>query len=292
MPNEACPYQQILFASDLSSRSRTAFEVALQITLACQAQLTLLHVFEYGAELPETRLAPGTELRRLHDEAASALERLVNSAQAAGVDCAGVLDCGDPADTILAILTERKTDLLVMGTNALRGMERMVFGSTAESVLRRARCPVLTVGPHVPSSAAKVREGPVLFATDFRPAAVRAIRGASAYARAIGAPLECVHVLPPSLAESATQIVPEVILDALHRIVAESSGLEVQPQCTVQFSNEVPEEIVAFARKQKARAIVLGVRHGNALTPHAAPMAAFRVIAGASCPVLTLAAGV
>ena len=149
MPNEACPYQQILFASDLSSRSRTAFEVALQITLACQAQLTILHVFEYGAELPETRLAPGTELRRLHDEAASALERLVNSAQAAGVDCAGVLDCGDPADTILAIPTERKTDLLVMGTNALRGMERMVFGSTAESVLRRARCPVLTGGRHL-----------------------------------------------------------------------------------------------------------------------------------------------
>jgi len=292
MPNDSCPYQKILFASDLSPHSQNAFHVALQVAQTCHAALTILHVFEYGAELPEARLEAGTELRRLHDEAAAALERQVDLGAGRGVSCDGVLDCGDPAETILANIKEKKARLLVMGTNAFRGMERLVFGSTAETVLRRAACPVLTVGPHVTSHTAAAKDGPVVFATDFRPTAVQAIRGALMYAKAIGAALECVHVLPPKIAESPTHIVPQVILDALQKIVAENGGLEVHPRCTVQYSSEVPEEIVAFARSQHARAIVLGVRSGNAMTPHAAPKAAFRVIADAPCPVLTLAAGV
>ena len=48
---------------------------------------------------------------------------------------------------------EKEIDLAVLGTNALHGFERLVFGSTAEAVLRKSPCPVLTVGPRVGNCA-------------------------------------------------------------------------------------------------------------------------------------------
>ena len=65
------------------------------------------------------------------------------------------MSSGIPSLTILEAISEKEIDLVVLGTSALHGFERLVFGSTAEAVLREASCPVLTVGPQV-SDQAKV----------------------------------------------------------------------------------------------------------------------------------------
>ena len=52
---------------------------------------------------------------------------------------------GEPGEAILRTATERHCDLIVMGTHGRTGLDRIIKGSVAEHVLRRAPCPVLTV---------------------------------------------------------------------------------------------------------------------------------------------------
>ena len=52
---------------------------------------------------------------------------------------------GDPADMLVRYADENEADLVVMGTHGRTGLRRLVMGSVAEAVVRRAHCPVITV---------------------------------------------------------------------------------------------------------------------------------------------------
>ncbi|MFO7760874.1 MAG: universal stress protein [Thermodesulfobacteriota bacterium] len=55
---------------------------------------------------------------------------------------------GDVAETILAYAEEKEVDLIVMGTHGYKGLEKILFGSVAEKVVKTAHCPVLTINPY------------------------------------------------------------------------------------------------------------------------------------------------
>lgn len=57
------------------------------------------------------------------------------------------LALGVPAEKILQSIEEDKIDLVVLGASELRGSKRGAFGFTAEQVMRKSRCPIMTVGP-------------------------------------------------------------------------------------------------------------------------------------------------
>lgn len=54
---------------------------------------------------------------------------------------------GDPVDMILRAAKETNSDVIVMGTHGRTALARLLMGSVAEAVLRKAPCPVLTVKP-------------------------------------------------------------------------------------------------------------------------------------------------
>lgn len=54
---------------------------------------------------------------------------------------------GSPADKILEVAQKEGVDLIIMGTHGRRGLERAIFGSVCDKVVRNARCPVLTINP-------------------------------------------------------------------------------------------------------------------------------------------------
>ena len=64
---------------------------------------------------------------------------------------------GSPVAEILHLANAVGADLIVMGTHGWTGLSRMLMGSTAEGVIRRARCPVLTVRAPFPVTAAEDR---------------------------------------------------------------------------------------------------------------------------------------
>lgn len=73
-----------------------------------------------------------------------------------------IVEVGDPRDAILAAVARVGGELIVMSTHGRRGLSRLVLGSVAEDVLRRAPCPVLTVREHIEEAQA----GRVLEARD------------------------------------------------------------------------------------------------------------------------------
>jgi len=57
------------------------------------------------------------------------------------------VELGSPADKVLAFANQEKIDLIVMGAHGRKGLERAIFGSVADKVLRGAPCPVVAINP-------------------------------------------------------------------------------------------------------------------------------------------------
>jgi nucleotide-binding universal stress UspA family protein len=81
----------------------------------------------------------------LEKQALSALESLYDEADAPGRPVEFHLRRGQAVDEILRFAAAHSTDLLVIASHGLTGLQHLLMGSVAERVVRRASCPVLTV---------------------------------------------------------------------------------------------------------------------------------------------------
>jgi nucleotide-binding universal stress UspA family protein len=286
-------FQKVLVATDFSAASQSAFRTALDMCARLGASLCVMHVFEYAEMAKPDTGGLLLEMQGLREHCQEGLHDMCRQAGHAGVKCETILLEGLAADSILAALAEKEIDLAVLGTNALHGFERLVFGSTAETVLRKATCPVLTVGPRVagcPKDGQSHADGPIVFATDFDFTTMHAMRYAACFANLIAAPLHCLHVLPRTLeAGSQSEIVPAIMAEALQQLATESGVVIEPPTCATTFGSEISYAVVDYARQMNARMIVLGVRQASLLASHVPEHITYRVITEASCPVLTMA---
>ena len=290
LPRPKIEFRQILLATDFAAPSRSAFAVALAVCAQFGAELAVVHVTEAAMGLQgsrdedeDTRLDLLARQQALHD--------LNVAARQAGVPCRTYLRPGMAPGGVLDAVRELRPDLVVMGTSAPRGLERLAFGSTAEAVLRNAPCPVLTVGPRAAlCGAAALRKGPVVFATDFNTATIGAIGYAAAYSGSAERRLHCFHVLPRMLEGAADGgAMQQVLSEALQQAVKASGVAAVQPVCATEYGSEVSTAVVGYADRQAASLIVLGVRQASMLSSHLRADVAVRVIVEAPCPVLTMA---
>lgn len=133
---------RILMPTDFSEGSRPALAMAEALARADRAELILMHVAPEaipsgGAFLAPPILEPEqVELTRLEERETSAL---------AGVPVRSHFCQGDAADEILLAAKNLGCDLIVMGSHGRTGLRRLLMGSVAESVCRRATCPILIV---------------------------------------------------------------------------------------------------------------------------------------------------
>jgi nucleotide-binding universal stress UspA family protein len=284
-------FNNVLLATDFSAASDASFGAAVRLCKTLQASLFILHVFEYANAVPPEAGGQLLDLDSIYEKAQRSLDDLVQVAQRAGVTCEAAMGSGTAELTILEMITSKKVDLAILGTNAIHGFERLVFGSTAEAVLRRAPCPVLTVGPQAAGSAkADEPGGPVVFATDFHLTTTHAIRHAASFCKMMGSPLHCLHVLPRTLAGGVrSHIIPPIMTEALQHVANESGTVIDPPVCAVIYGSEISNAVVDYARQQKAKLIVLGVRRASMAASHVPAHIAYRIITEAPCPVLTVA---
>ena len=61
--------------------------------------------------------------------------------------CTGEVVIGEPVDKIVEISRAKDADLIIISTHGAKGLEKIMLGSIAERVLKRAHCPVLTMNP-------------------------------------------------------------------------------------------------------------------------------------------------
>lgn len=279
-------FKRVLLATDFCAASDAAFQTAVRVCTELQASLVVLHVFEYGDRVPGGggRLA---EMERIYDKALRSLYDAVETAKKAGIPTEAMMKGGVAAPSILEELPLRQIDLVIMGTNALHGFERMVFGSTAEEVLRQAACPVLTVGPQAAQVAEKSTFGcPVVFATDFHPTTKKAIYCAATLSKQTNSSLHCLHILPRAVQGA---IIPNIMIEALRQMALESGCTIDKAEFAIGYGSEISTAVVDYARQHKAALVVLGVSQASMIASHAPAHIAYRIITEAPCPVLTIA---
>jgi nucleotide-binding universal stress UspA family protein len=140
------PFERILHATDFSDASARALRYAASFAQHPGAQLTLVHVIEPLPVGYDPLVGVTFSDEAAADESAKTqLRQLVPTAVTAGCETATVVTRGKPYAEILRVATERRADLIVLGVHGRGALDRLVFGSTTEHIVRRATCPVLTV---------------------------------------------------------------------------------------------------------------------------------------------------
>lgn len=137
--------ERILVPVDFSDCSLDALEYAVVVAQQAEASLMLLHVLEpvsYGLDFTLGHIRTREQLR---ESWTKRLEELASSHQHSHVQIKSGLRGGHPVDSILDSARTLPCDLIVIGTHGRRGISHALSGSVAEAVLRKARCPVLTV---------------------------------------------------------------------------------------------------------------------------------------------------
>jgi nucleotide-binding universal stress UspA family protein len=146
--------KKILVPTDFSKPAQIATEVACEIAKKSGAEVTLLHVVEEASGssfnvMGQIDLGSNMEEKMFNlaliKKAKKQMEALISSPVVEGVKVKAELRVGTPFHGMRAIITEKKVDLVVMGTAGQTKTEEMIIGTNTEKVVRHAKCPVLTV---------------------------------------------------------------------------------------------------------------------------------------------------
>ena len=133
------PIKRILFPTDLSHLSDGGLPLATTIARDRGAELLILHVQEPPA-------ATGEWYYGLLDPDTEALNQVLDKVKPADpkVPYAHRLVTGKPASEIVRVAEQEGVEMIVMSTHGRTGLSRVLMGSVAEAVVRRAPCPVVT----------------------------------------------------------------------------------------------------------------------------------------------------
>jgi len=146
------PFEKILIAIDFSENSDYAFSYALMLARQFDAHLTLLHVINEPVDL-RGFYVPHISFEQLEKEIEEGAEKMLATFCRDNLgnfsNYATAIVTGIPYEEIIRTAGEVGASLIVLGTHGRTGLDHLIFGSTAERVVRSASCPVLTIRlPH------------------------------------------------------------------------------------------------------------------------------------------------
>jgi nucleotide-binding universal stress UspA family protein len=137
------PIRKILHPTDLSDQAYVALDFACALAKCFDAELVICHI----APPPTVTTAEGMIITvptgEENEQISARLKGVVPGAS--GIRTSHLLLYGDPVDEIVELAGNTKADLIVMETHGRGGLGRLLLGSVAEGVMRKAPCPVLTV---------------------------------------------------------------------------------------------------------------------------------------------------
>ena len=139
--------KRILVPTDFSDSARHALSYGISFAREYEAELTLLHVVEtltvgYASDLFPVPMAE--VFQEVSTYARTELGKLAAEVRDKGVRVNERVVQGKPSAEIIRVATEETIDMIVLGTHGKGVLDKALFGSTTERVVRRAPCPVLT----------------------------------------------------------------------------------------------------------------------------------------------------
>lgn len=178
-------FSTILVPLDGSPESNVSLPLALSLAQSSGGSIWLLRVARDSA-MPDDHAAT--------HEAGQSLERIARELATTGVDVHPVIRQGDAAQEIIHLSLDVGADVIVMRTHGAAGLERAVFGSVAEEVLKKIGIPLVLVRPGG-RRIAHIRK--LLVPVDGSPGGAVALRTAAEVARATRASIKVVEVVVP-----------------------------------------------------------------------------------------------
>ena len=261
----------LLCAVDLTDLSVCAARFASALARITGVSVTLLHAREPGEREADAGL----------------LTALAGRLIEGGVDARTEIVAGDPAAVVLHRAETLRASAIVMGTHGGRGVERMMLGSVAETVLHRAGRPVATLrGP-------EHADGPlrrIVCGADLEDAAP--LRYASDLARRAAAELVVVHAVRDLPEEGGRGLVPAsygpILIEEARRGLDRALALVDAAPGRV-LARVVPgspsRALLLAAEDESADLLVVGI-HSHVVGSTTHP-----IVRGAPCPVLTVPPG-
>lgn len=139
--------KSILVSVDLAEGSDRVLDYAVDFATKLSARLTVLHVYNLPVyNFPDGSFVPTAEVAsQVGDAARRQLDATVERLKGRGVEVTGILRSGPPPQEICTVATEVGADLILMGTHGRGALGRALLGSTANTVVRSAPVPVLTI---------------------------------------------------------------------------------------------------------------------------------------------------
>ncbi|AMV71969.1 universal stress protein [Desulfuromonas carbonis] len=141
-------FKTILFATDFSESSDFAFGRALTLAKKFNARLLILHVINEPVDL-RGFYVPHISFDKLEEEIEEGAQKMMEKFCRTHIQNYDNYECfilpGIPYDEVIKKAVEEGADLVVMGTHGRTGLDHVLFGSTAEKVVRKSPVPVMTI---------------------------------------------------------------------------------------------------------------------------------------------------
>jgi len=284
-------FRMILVAADFSEQSKEAFRFACALAGETKTRLVVLHVAEQpiGSGGPGMLIPIPPDTSTYHDSLREKLR--TEYIPDRPLDTDHRVRAGGVADEVLHEAQEDGADLIVLGTHGRTGLRRLLAGSVAEAVLRRAHCPVLALrASEIHGPLLETRT--ILHPTDFSAPAAAALRIARSLARDRGAKLHILHVVPDLVLPAEAMVLPlddRPMLQALEEIRIRTDGPDLKYPVEVELRRGGASLAILEATEvADCDLIVLGTHGRTGIGRFLMGSVAEYVLRGANCPVLVV----
>ena len=283
--------KNILCLTDFSAASTAALRYALSVARRFKAKVYLTHIVEPPIAAP--RPAAFYEGVSVGEEAKKKFNALLHEGELNDIQHETILAEGSLWPAVEKIITEKKIDLVVVGTHGRKGFGKVMLGSVAEEVYRKAGCPVLTIGPENSANPeSEMRPQRVLLATDLQDAAHSASDYAIGMALRQAAELIVLHVIEDQVSDFGRAEQQRLAsLARMEGLIPPETHLACDPTMVVARGSAA-DLIPQAARTYGADLIVIGLHAGKRMAGHLPSSVAYRVVCQAPSPVLTIPRGI
>jgi len=281
-------FSRILMGTDFSKPAAQALTLAASIAEVFDSEIVIIHAVQpviYGdGQMPMPLEVLNTQFAAAQYE----MKKLIASdPRFTRLRIQTKVDFGSAVDLIDQVAKAERSTLIVVGSHGASGLEKVAFGSVAETLLRESSCPVLIVGPHCPAEHHPLRS--ILFATDLETTGLRPAQYASALAEHVDGRLTVLHVMTkrPDNPEIDSDLFQEGLRKKMRSLLPSDVELFCSPKIRLEYGS--PEQlIIDVAKSETASLIVVGAHNRSALADHAPWSTLSHVIRNSRCGVLVV----
>jgi nucleotide-binding universal stress UspA family protein len=277
----------IVVPTDFFPGSTSAMAYALALAVTGKSRVVAVHAvdpFEYSFGPRDLR---DLKKQEVWARAQEAMTQWLRANKFSG--CTSKVIEGEAGPAIATFIDQRGIDLTVLGTSARSHAARLLLGSVAEEIFRKANCLVLVLGPKVkPRRRRQLKH--LVFATALEPHSLTVLARLSRLAGHFDSTISVIRAVHPDIRSRSER--QRIQRETELKISAAADSVLRKRISKIKVAFGHPLKVIAnFVTVNKADAIVMGIRSGgewDRATTHIPWAFAHRVIADARCPVLTI----